>query len=181
MSDPSVNSSEVLRLHQLKAIHMKIRLLVAALLFSIFVNAQMNNERLETLLTQQVDSILGTPGRWQVNYQKLPMMVVTDEANDRMRIIAPIVGVDELNKEMLLDCLAANYHSVLDVKYAVSNDILWCVFIHPLSPLTEGELKSAIEQVYYGTATFGTTYSSTPLLFGGGNGEQKPKPLIKKT
>jgi len=161
---------------------MKLRLLAAALLFTLFASAQMNNQKLESLLTQQVDSIIGTPGRWQVNFQSLPMMVVTDETNDRMRIIAPIVGVDELDKEVLLDCLAANFHSALDVKYAVSNDVLWCVFIHPLSPLTETELKSAIEQVYYGTATFGTTYSSTPLLFGGGQGtEQKPKPKVKKT
>ena len=110
------------------------------------------------------------------------MMVVTDETNDRMRIIAPILSVDELDKEVLLDCLAANFHSALDVKYAVSNDVLWCVFIHPLSPLTETELESAIEQVYYGVATFGTTYSSTPLLFGGNNdGEQKPIPKVKKT
>lgn len=160
---------------------MKLRLLAATLLFSLFASAQMNNQKLESLLSQQVDSIIGTPGRWQVNFQKLPMMVVTDETNDRMRIIAPIVGVDELEKDVLLDCLAANFHSALDVKYAVSNDVLWCVFIHPLSPLTEAELKSAIEQVYYGTATFGTTYSSTPLLFGGGEGEVKPKPKVKKT
>ena len=160
---------------------MKLRLLAAALLFTLFASAQMNNQKLESLLTQQVDSIIGTPGRWQVNFQSLPMMVVTDETNDRMRIIAPIVGVDELDKEVLLDCLAANFHSALDVKYAVSNDVLWCVFIHPLGPLTETELKSAIEQVYYGTATFGTTYSSTPLLFGGGEDEVKPKPKVKKT
>ena len=143
----------------------------------------MNNEVLETLLTQQVDSIKGISGRWEITYKTLPMMVVTDETNDRMRIIAPIVSVDQLDKEVLLDCLSANFHSALDVKYAISNDILWCVFIHPLSPLTELELQSAIEQVYYGTATFGSTYSSTPLLFGGGGSilPPKKKPAVKKT
>jgi hypothetical protein len=161
---------------------MKVKLTFLVLFSSFISLAQMDNSRLEMLLTQQVDSIIGTSGRWQVNYQKLPMMVVTDETNDRMRIIAPILSVDELDKEVLLDCLAANFHSALDVKYAVSNDVLWCVFIHPLSPLTETELESAIEQVYYGVATFGTTYSSTPLLFGGNNdGEQKPIPKVKKT
>jgi hypothetical protein len=143
----------------------------------------MNNQRLELLLSQHVDSLIGTPGQWQTVYQELPMMIVTDETNDRMRIIAPIVEVDKLDKGVLLDCLAANFHSALDVKYAVSNDIMWCVFIHPLSPLTEGELKSAVEQVYYGAATFGTTYSSTQLLFGGGSNDtkQNPKPKVKKT
>ena len=161
---------------------MKYLLVIATLFFSISVSAQMNNQRLETLLAQQVDSIIGTSGRWQVNYQKLPMMVVTDETNDRMRIIAPIADVDELDKDVLLDCLAANFHSALDVKYAISNNIMWCVYIHPLSPLTEIELQSAIEQVYYGVSTFGTTYSSISLLFGGGNEDnEKPKPKVKKT
>jgi len=162
---------------------MKPILYALCLISSFIASAQMNNEQLETLLTQQVDSIKGTSGRWEISYEKLPMMVVTDETNDRMRIIAPIVSVDQLDKEVLLDCLSANFHSALDVKYAISNDILWCVFIHPLSPLTELELQSAIEQVYYGTATFGSTYSSTPLLFGGGGSilPPKKKPAVKKT
>jgi len=159
---------------------MKRLLTFLFLLFTLFTSAQMDNSKLEVLLSQQADSVIGTPGRWQVVYNEMPMMVVTDETNDRM--LAPIVEVDKLDKEVLLDCLAANFHSALDVKYAVSNDIMWCVFIHPLSPLSEREVKSAVEQVYYGAATFGTSYSSTPLLFGGGNGEQPtPKPKLKKT
>lgn len=143
----------------------------------------MDNSKLEALLSQQVDSIKGIPGRWHVTYRELPMMIITDENNDRMRIMAPIVDIDTLDKEVLLDCLAANFHTALDVKYAVSNDIMWSVFIHPLSPLTESELKSAIEQVYFAVATFGGSYTSTQLLFGGRNteGEQKPKPKLKKT
>lgn len=160
---------------------MKIQLLFLALVLSLPSFSQMNNDRLEELLGQQVDSLIGTPGRWQATYEELPIMIVTDETNDRMRIVAPIVEVDKLDKEVLLDCLAANFHSVLDVKYAISNDIMWCVYIHPLSPLTAEELKSAIEQVYYGAITFGTTYTSTQLLFGGGNENAKPKPKVKKT
>ncbi|RKY90141.1 MAG: hypothetical protein DRQ01_09670, partial [Ignavibacteriae bacterium] len=86
-----------------------------------------------------------------------------------------------LEKEVLLDCLVDNYHTALDVKYAVSNDVMWSVFIHPLSPLTEGELKSAIEHVYFAVTTFGSTYTSTQLFFGGGNSEEKQEPKLKKT
>ena len=141
----------------------------------------MDNTKLEALISQQVDSIIGTPGRWQVTYRELPMMIITDETNDRMRIIAPIVDIDKLDREVLLDCLVANYHTALDVKYAVSNDIMWSVFIHPLCPLTEGELKSAIEQVYLAVTTFGGSYTSTQLLFGGNaNEERDSKPKLKK-
>ncbi|WP_461302981.1 type III secretion system chaperone family protein [Aureisphaera sp.] len=162
---------------------MKRFLLLFALLLSSIVYAQMDNERLGTLLTEKVDSIEGIPGRWQLVYNEMPMMVITDESNDRMRIIAPIVEVDKLDKEVLLDCLAANFHTALDVKYALSNDIMWSVFIHPLSPLSDEELNSAVDQVYYAAINFGGTYTSTPLLFGGGNGDEEPveekKPEIK--
>ncbi|MDC8003975.1 hypothetical protein POV27_07915 [Aureisphaera galaxeae] len=162
---------------------MKRILLLFALLLSTISFSQMNNDRLETLLTEKVDSIDGISGRWQLVYNELPMMVITDETNDRMRIIAPIVEVDKLNEEILLDCLAANFHTALDVKYALSNDIMWSVFIHPLSPLSDKELNSAVDQVYYAAINFGTTYTSTPLLFGGGGGDEEPveekKPEIK--
>ncbi|MCZ6595305.1 MAG: hypothetical protein O6943_10400 [Bacteroidetes bacterium] len=162
---------------------MKQTIILLILVLSFSASAQMDNTKLEALISQQVDSIIGTPGRWQVTYRELPMMIITDETNDRMRIIAPIVDVDKLDKEVLLDCLVANYHTALDVKYAVSNDIMWSVFIHPLSSLTEGELKSAIEQVYLAAINFGGSYTSTQLLFGGGNteGKQESKPKLKKT
>jgi hypothetical protein len=160
---------------------MKNTLILAFLLLSFIASAQMDNTKLELFVSQQVDSIFGTPGRWHLIYRELPMMIITDETNDRMRIIAPIVDINKLDKEVLLDCLVANYHTALDVKYAVSNEVMWSVFIHPLSPLTEGELKSAIEQVYFAVATFGGSYTSTQLLFGGGNTEEKQEPKLKKT
>ena len=165
---------------------MKRAFILFALLLSSITYAQMNNDRMETLLSEKVDSIEGISGRWQMVYNELPMMVITDETNDRMRIIAPIIDVNKLDKEVLLDCLAANFHTALDVKYALSNDIMWSVFIHPLSPLSDEELNSAVDQVYYAAVNFGTTYTSTPLLFGGGGGEEspveeKPKIKLKKT
>ncbi len=160
---------------------MKYFLLSIALLTSIFASAQMDNQKLEELLSKHADSVVGISGRWQVTYKELPMMVITDETNNRMRIIAPIVDVDQLSKDVLLDCLAANFHSALDVKYALSNDIIWSVYIHPLSPLTEMEVESAVSQVYYAAATFGNTYTSTPLVFGGANGEpQEPEIKLNK-
>jgi hypothetical protein len=149
---------------------------------------QMTNAKLEAILTQEVDSLGGNTGRWEIMYNKLPMMVLTDEKNDRMRIIAPIIEANKLDEGLLLDCLTANFHSALDVKYAISNELLWSVYVHPLSPTSEKELRSALQQVYAAAATFGTTFSSTPLLFGGNQPEksdekkeQKPAINIKKT
>jgi len=160
---------------------------VFVILFSsYFAQAQMTNDRLEEILTQKVDSIEGYSGRWQMKLKDLPMIVLTDEKNDRMRIIAPIIEASRLDEDLLLDCLTANFHSALDVKYAISDGVLWSVYIHPLSPLNEMQIQSAVEQVFLAAATFGTSFSSTPLLFGGGNPQEeapvkKDSLIFKKT
>lgn len=156
---------------------MKNILLLLFLSLSLAASAQMNNQKLEQLLTEQSDSIQGVPGRWQILVNEMPMIILTDETNDRMRIIAPIIESSKLDEGLLLDCLTANFHSALDVKYAVSDGLLWSAFVHPLSPLSEMELESAVKQVYAAAVTFGTTFSSTPLLFGG---NQPPPPVQKK-
>lgn len=156
---------------------MKTTFAIFCLLLQTIVTAQMNNNRLEQLLTKQVDSISGVDGRWQAMYNEVPLVIITDQNNDRMRIIAPIIETSKLDEELLLDCLTANFHSALDVKYAISDGILWSVYVHPLSPLSDGEVSSAVNQVYAAAVTFGTTFSSTPLLFGGG--QEKPKEIKK--
>lgn len=135
----------------------------------------MDNERLQRLLSQESDSLIGLSGRWQAIYKQMPMLIITDQANDRMRIMTPITETDQLDKDLLSVCLEANYHSVLDAKYAISDKILWSVYIHPLSPLTDDQVVSAMSQVYLAAATFGTTFSSTQLLFGGSETPAEPE------
>ncbi|MDC7998232.1 hypothetical protein [Gilvibacter sediminis] len=148
---------------------MKALLLISLLALPFtFLGQNMNNASLQEILKVESDSVVGANGRWQITYKEAPMLVLTDESNDRMRIIMPITKGTSLSKEMLQACLTANFHTALDVKYALSDELLWAVYIHPLSPLTEAQLKSALSQVYSAALTFGTTFSSTDLLFGGG-------------
>ena len=46
--------------------------------------------------------------------------------------------------------------------------MLYAAFIHPLGPLTEAELVSAVRQVSSLASSFGTGYTSGELVFGGG-------------
>ena len=138
--------------------------ILAFLLFVSSLNAQLNNDSLEKLLENKVDSLSGQSGRWQAIYNDTPLVILTDEQNNRMRIISPIIEAASLNKDLLLDTLTANFHSALDVKYAISNGVLWSVFVHPLDALTAQELTSARDQVSAAATTFGTTFSSTPLI-----------------
>ncbi|MCI4667079.1 MAG: hypothetical protein MRZ79_02890 [Bacteroidia bacterium] len=125
----------------------------------------MNNSSLEKVLTQQADSLAGSSGQWQILVKDLMIYVLTDEANNRMRMIAPIIYEEDLTDEMKTKALIANFHTALDVKYAISEGVVWTAYIHPLKELSESQVVDAVKQVYQATATFGYTYSSTDLVF----------------
>jgi len=130
------------------------------------LNAQnMNNEKLEKIIYTLSDSLIGESGQWQFIVNEVTMLCVTDENNNRMRIIAPVAETSSLTENDLRQCMEANFHSALDVKYAISDDLLWVAFIHPLGELTKGQAIDAIKQVYSAAITYGTTYSSTHLVF----------------
>ena len=146
------------------------RILMLLLVFGTFqlVSAQqMTNQKLETILTKVTDTVNGYPGYWEVVYKERELLCLTDEGNNRMRIITPIVEQGALGEELLLDALTANFHAALDVKYALSQGYLWSVYIHPLKELSEYEVKSAVDQVVNAANNFGTTFSSTDMIFGG--------------
>ena len=129
-------------------------------------NAQkMNNKQLGKILTEVSDSIKGEEGYWQVLYKEAMMIVITDQKHNRMRIITPVAYISELDETMFQKALEANFHTALDVKYAISENIMWTVFIHPLKELSENQVKDAVKQVYSGANTFGGSYSSTNLVF----------------
>ena len=139
----------------------------------------MTNEKLLQIITAQSDSISGTPGSWELVYKGVQMLCITDEKNNRMRIIAPITQAAEANKELLFDALTANFHSALDVKYAIANEIIWSAFVHPLASLQKTQLESALSQVYLAKKNFGTTFNSTDLFFGIDQKKNKKKSVKK--
>ena len=144
------------------------RMLTAFLIgfLSVHVLGQnLDNSGLLSILKNHTDSLQGEPGNWQFVFEKLPMLCITDEVNNRMRILTPVADTDDLTSDDLKKCLEANFHTALDVKYSISDNVLWVVFLHPLKELSEDQVVDAVYQVYNATATFGTTYSSTYLAF----------------
>jgi len=133
----------------------------------------MTVERLDFLLNQ-LDSNLTQEGpSWQLEFRNRPIIVVADGNADRMRIMSPVTESSGLDQAEMYRLLQANFDSALDARYAVAQDTLWSVFIHPLSPLDEQQLASAIAQVYNAANSFGTTYNSGAFTYGAGdsNGE----------
>ena len=124
-------------------------------------------------LDQMHEIILGvgtevqrTQSVWEFLYHSVPLAIVTDERADRMRIVSPVARIVDLTPAHLDAILHANFHSALDARYAASGDVLYSVFIHPLSTLHPDDLESAIRQTATLVRTFGSSYSSGDLVFG---------------
>ena len=142
--------------------------------FNLVHGQQMNNEGLFEILEENVEQLDGHSGAWSFVYEELMMLILTDEAHNRMRIISPIDEVGNLTQTQIIDALTANFHTALDVKYAIADDLMWSVFMHPLTELNKEQVEDAIRQVARAASTFGSSYSSTDLIFpGGGDGDEK--------
>ncbi|MEO1576353.1 MAG: hypothetical protein AAFU65_15505, partial [Pseudomonadota bacterium] len=76
---------------------------------------------------------------------------------------------DELEDGELLRVMQANFDSALDARYAVANNVLWSVFVHPLASLGEEQFVVAIGQTINVVLTFGSSYSSGVFVFNGGD------------
>lgn len=141
----------------------------------LVVGQEMDNDQLDQVIHSVSDTIQGGKGNWQFLINGLPIVCLTDEINNRMRFVSPIQHVDDVTPEQMQACMEANFHTALDVRYAVSEDILWVAYIHPLRELQAEQAVDAIAQVYNAALTFGSSYSSTYLSF------PKTKPRTKKS
>ena len=156
---------------------MKSILLIATVLASIpggptaqqgsKIVENMNNARLGKIIQQNARNFQGKEGFWEFEFSGVEMACLTDAEHDRMRIIAPITKVAALKAEQRDKMLEANFHSALDARYAISKGVVWAAYIHPLSALQESEVQPAMQQVAGLVQTFGTTYSSSDLVFRG--------------
>ena len=147
-------------------------------IISIFLNysgqsQNMSNKDLEKIIYVVSDSLQGVTGNWQFLIEDKLFICVTDEKHNRMRIISPIIEEEKLSNTDKQKLLEANFHSALDARYAIANDYLWAVFIHPLKELSKDQVMDAISQVYTAVLTYGTTYNSTGLSFPGSKGENE--------
>ena len=129
----------------------------------------MDQTTLEDVVRRCSEETRGERGVVEFSQEGVAMACISDPRADRMRIIAPIAELEGLDESVLHAMLDANFHSALDARYATSDGIVYAAYLHPLSTLTEDELVSAIDQVAELVRTFGTTFSSGDLIFGGGN------------
>ena len=133
--------------------------------------ASMNQDTMEQYVKEHGDVVQHERGYVLFVYNTVQMALVSDVKHDRMRLISPIARYEEVDAEHRDAVMEANFHSALDARYAVSNGVLYSAYIHPVSPLTEAQLRSAMEQVGNLVLTYGDQYSSGALVYGGVAGE----------
>lgn len=147
------------------------------------VAQEMTADQLKSLIQKASDTLEHNGNSIRFAYKERLLICVYDENANRMRIITPIIERADITEEELLNAMVANFHSALDVKYALSDEVIWSVFIHPLKELSDHQVLDAIDQVYNASVTFGATYSSTNLVFPGNtkkNDSIKKKIIIEK-
>jgi len=122
---------------------------------------------MEKIVKDFVEVAESRKGNVVFDYKNVRMALVSDVEHDRMRIITSITKYSELDLEKIGKIMDSNFHNALDARYASSNDVLYSAFIHSMLPLSGKELTDALNQVATLALTFGTTYSSGGLSYGG--------------
>ncbi len=156
-----------------------LNLIVALVAFvSLDATAQsafdkMSNSKMEKILhreAQDVQRMPGSeevPGRWQVIYMERTLYIITDELANRMRVMTPVIEEGHLEMEDYKLVMEANFDRALDAKYSLYQGYLWSSFTHPLQELTVEQFKDAMRQVATLADRYGSSYSSTDMVFGG--------------
>ncbi len=117
------------------------------------------------LLESYLQELEGEKGFWRGNRGEVPVFVFCDDEHDRMRLMAPVGVVEDLDPDLLHVLLQANYDRALDARYAMRGRELWAVVVHPLATLATDDLPSMFEQLVTLVKNTGSTFASTELVF----------------
>ncbi len=130
-------------------------------------DGSMDQIRLERVFADEVSVIEGPTGALRTVVDGVTLYCISDPTHDRMRLVAPVRRTTRLDPRVYQILLQANFHTTLDARYAISDDVVYATYLHPISSLTDDQIRSAVSQVVTLVKTFGTTFSSGQLLFPG--------------
>lgn len=114
----------------------------------------------------------------RLTISEVKVTVITDPKNNRMRAFVPIQSLDGVNQQLLYRLLQANFDSALDARYAIAQEHILSVFIHPLKELKKEQFIEGLGQVVNLVKTYGTAFTSGGMTFGGGDSRNLHRKLI---
>ncbi|MBL4626761.1 MAG: hypothetical protein JKY00_01750 [Roseicyclus sp.] len=138
----------------------------------------MTFDRLAAILTAVDGDAVVEPGGISLTIASVPVTVIVDQRANRMRVLVPISSADSLGEDELMRLLQANFDTALDARYAVANGRLWSTFMHPFAELQTEQLISGVAQTVTLAQTYGDTYTSGAIMFGGGDTRELIQELL---
>ncbi len=164
-----------------KDVNMMRYLTSSTLICAAFIaGCNMSAASLKELIKKFDEDALTEGNAVQFELRERDLLLVYDESADRMRVITPIVNAALADEALMARMLQANYDAVLDARYAVANDLIWAVYIHKLSSVTQDDFLSGVAQVVSAAETFGTSFTSGAMVFGGGDTSGIHEDLLKQ-
>lgn len=142
-------------------VHHACACLLAVALATVAPAAEaLDSAALENLIARLELDGGGGAGYWRLVAGGRAVMVIADEAHDRLRIQAHVTAAEALDEALLRRVLAANFASAGDARYAIDGTTLWSVYVHPLGTLDGPAFAGALAQVVNLAEAFGRDYAS---------------------
>ncbi len=134
------------------------------------LTSPMNLDRMGAIITRlDQNAEMPNTGFWRFTIAGASVIAVADDTYDRLRILVGIQSAKELTQDQLMKITRSNFDTALDARYAISQDILWAIYVHPLKSLSDRQFISAIGQTVNLAKSYGDSYSSGGILFDGGD------------
>ena len=84
-----------------------------------------------------------TEEAWQVKDARINLLVIVSEDHSWLRLLTPIATASEA-QSLLPQLLEDNFDATQEVRYALSQNVLWGVYHHRLASLVTEDLETAI-------------------------------------
>lgn len=115
-------------------------------------DSELSYDRIEGYLTQRGSNVRHPrPGVWHVSIDGIILMTIADE--DRIRIIAPIFALEQLDSEpavqhaVMRRLLQANFDQSADARYAIFDGIVFATLTSPRTVVDESDLDRYVTQI----------------------------------
>ncbi|VEP16209.1 conserved hypothetical protein [Hyella patelloides LEGE 07179] len=109
--------------------------------------------------TQQITSILqeifpqdtvetNNEENWQINNDKIRLLVLLSEDKSWLRVLTPIASVMEA-QSLLVPLMEANFDTTQEIRYALGQNVLWGVFHHNFATLATEDFVNVILRMIF--------------------------------
>ena len=122
----------------------------------------MTPDQIEILLKSRFSKVEVVNDRWEAAVGNLRLVVMAHHDTDRLRIMVPVAAVDHPDAATFRRLLEANFITTLDARYGIYGDVLWAIFLAPLSGVSEHLFDTAVSEVLQLAANTGTSYCAWP-------------------